>query len=297
MELKQQKILFSYIVNLTLRLNILILRVIKMNVTLKLGDCAEKLKEISDESIDLVVTSPPYDNLRQYKGYTFDFETIAKELFRVIKKGGVIVWVVGDATIKGSETGTSFRQALYFKDLGLNLHDTMIFLKENPPPVGGSTRYYQHFEYMFVFTKNKINTFNPKIIPRRNKWDDKRKFRYKVFNRNKNGNFGERKLVSLTGDVKSGNVWKYVVSGGYGNPYGTEHPALFPIQLAQDHIISWSNEDDTVLDPFMGSGTTGMAAKELNRNFIGIEISQEYFDMAKQRIENHKNIEYEQAVW
>jgi len=257
-----------------------------MNVTLKLGDCAKKLKEISDESIDLVVTSPPYDNLRQYKGYTFDFETIAKELFRVIKKGGVIVWVVGDATIKGSETGTSFRQALFFKKLGFNL-ETMIWEKTGSGCLGSNKYYNQNFEYMFILCRGNPKTTNL-ICDRENKV----KFGKVTVNMgiDKTGK-GKNRIVERKPFGKRNNIWRL------DTQKNSQHPAPFPLQLAKDHVISWSNEDDTVLDPFMGSGTTGMAAKELNRNFIGIEISQEYFDLAKQRIENHKNIEYEQAVW
>ena len=95
------------------------------------GDCLEIMPTLADKSVDLTVTSPPYDNLRTYNGNSqFDFEGIAKELFRVTKDGGVVVWVVGDANINGSETGTSFRQALYFKEIGFNLHDTMIYQKD-----------------------------------------------------------------------------------------------------------------------------------------------------------------------
>ena len=248
------------------------------------GDCLEKMKDIPDASVDLTVTSPPYDNLRKYNGYVFDFEGLAKELYRVTKEGGVVVWVVGDATIKRSETGTSFRQALYFKEIGFNLHDTMIYQKDNPPPVGGNNRYYQHFEYMFVFTKGTLRTFNPISTERRNKWGDKRATRTKSFNRDVDGVF-IKKNVSLLGKVKIGNIWTYIVGGGNSVEYGIEHPAAYPEQLAHDHIITWSNEGDTVLDPMMGSGTTCKMAKILNRHFIGIDISKEYLDIAKRRIE------------
>lgn len=222
--------------------------------------------------------------MRTYNGYTFDFEGIAKELFRITKKGGVVVWVVGDATINGSETCTSFKQALYFKEIGFNLHDTMIYQKDNPPPVGGSNRYYQHFEYMFVFSKDRPKTFNPIFSTRRNKWEDKRTERYKGFTRDKKGNF-VKKMVSLIGDVKIGNIWKYVVGGGSSVEYGTKHPAGFPEQLAKDHIISWSNEGDIIFDPFLGSGTTGKMALLNNRQFIGCEISKDYCDIAVKRIQ------------
>ena len=251
-------------------------------------DCLEVMKTLENNSIDLTVTSPPYDNLRTYNGYTFDFEGIAKELYRVTKEGGVVVWVVGDATIKGSETGTSFKQALYFKEIGFNLHDTMIYQKDNPPPVGGVTRYFQHFEYMFVFSKGVPKKFNPICADRRNKWEDKREFRYKAFVRGKDGSF-KKKLVRLTGKVKIGNIWKYVVGGGNSYPYSLGstslgHPAIFPEKLAEDHILSWSNEGDTVLDPMAGSGTTLKIAKKNNRNYIGIEISEEYIDIINKRL-------------
>ena len=165
------------------------------------------MSRMKDNLIDLTVTSPPYDGLRTYNGYSFDFENIAKELFRVTKDGGVVVWVVGDATVKGSESGTSFKQALYFKESGFNLHDSMIYQKDNPPPVGGSNRYYQHFEYMFILSKGKPKTFNPITAKRRNKWNDKRTERTKGFTRDKDGNFIKKK-VSLIGDVKIGNIWK-----------------------------------------------------------------------------------------
>ena len=247
------------------------------------GDCLEVMKEFPDNSVDLTVTSPPYDNLRTYNGYSWDFENIAKELFRITKKGGVVVWVVGDQTIKGSETGTSFRQALYFKEIGFNLHDTMIYGKNNPMPVSAK-RYYPCFEYMFVFSKGQPKTFNPikEIASEAGK-------RNHLKQRNVDGTF--KKAYGYGKEVKKYrpryNIWFYNVGGGQvaTDKIAHEHPAIFPEQLAKDHIISWSNENDTVLDPFMGSGTTGKMAKLLNRNFIGIEISKEYMEIAKERIE------------
>ena len=252
------------------------------------GDCLEVMKDIPDKSVDMILTSPPYDNLRDYKGYTFNFEGIAQEIYRVLKDGGVCVWIVGDATIKGSETGTSFKQALYFKEIGFNLHDTMIYQKDNPPPVGGTTRYFQHFEYMFVFSKGVPKVFNPICIDRRNKWNDKREFRYKAFVRDKDRNFKKR-MVKLVGKVKSGNIWKYVVGGGNSYPYSLGstslgHPAIFPEKLAEDHILSWSNEGDIILDPMAGRGTTLKMAKKNNRNYIGIEIAEEYIDIINKRL-------------
>jgi len=247
------------------------------------GDCIEEMKKLEANSIDLTVTSPPYDNLRDYNGYTFNSEGIAMELFRVTKDGGVVVWVVGDATIKGSETGTSFKQALYFKEIGFNLHDTMIWSKPTFTATGAlKTRYAQTFEYMFVFTKRKIKTFNP-IKDRKNK----------TFGRGKkNGSVrqsdGSTKPMSSQGKsiAKFGqrfNIWDMSTEVSNSNRC---HTAQFPEQLAHDHIISWSNEGDTILDPMMGSGTTGKMAKQLNRHFIGIDISEEYVEIARKRIEN-----------
>ena len=258
------------------------------NANIKLGNCLDIMPSMNDESIDLTVTSPPYDNLRTYNdtlSWNFDvFTKVASELFRVTKPGGIVVWVVGDSTVKGSESGTSFRQALHFKELGFNLHDTMIFQKDNPPPVGGHNRYYQNFEYMFVLSKGKPATFSPITRPRRNKWNDKRTERIKSFNRDAHGNFQKRKKVSLTGDVKEGNVWKYIVGGGNSIGYHVNHPATFPEKLAHDHIISWSQEGDVVFDPFMGSGTTGKMALLNNRKFIGCELVEEYYNVAVARM-------------
>jgi site-specific DNA-methyltransferase (adenine-specific) len=248
------------------------------------GDCLERMSEIPDASVDLVVTSPPYDNLRDYNGYSFEFEKIAKELTRVIKDGGVIVWVVGDATIKGSESGTSFRQALYFKDVcGLNLHDTMIYRKQNYIPLTHN-RYEQEFEYMFVLSKGKPKHFMPIKVPCIYAGEDKSAGKRKFYKDSKTYGTGNKNTnVSL--DKIKGNVWTYLVGNTTPDAKPWKHPAKFPLQLALDHIRSWSNHNDIVLDPFLGSGTAGVAALELDRRFIGIEISGEYFKIAQARIQ------------
>ena len=240
------------------------------------------MKEIEDNFVDLTVTSPPYDNLRDYNGYSFDFEGIAKELFRVTKEGGVVVWVVGDATVKGSETGTSFKQALYFKEIGFNLHDTMIWKKDTFTAVGALVnRYAPVFEYMFILSKGYPKTFNP-IKDRKNK----------TVGCKQHGTIrkkgGETVKMSTVGNIvrKYGqryNIWE--ISAEKRRNLGYNHPAIFPEQLAQDHIISWSNKGDLVLDIFNGSGTTTKMAKILGRNYIGIDISQEYCDIANKRLE------------
>lgn len=250
-------------------------------------DCLEGMKRMPDNCVDLTVTSPPYDDMRTYGGiidtWSFDkFESVAKELFRITKQGGVVVWVVGDATVNGSETGTSFKQALYFMNIGFNLHDTMIYYKDNPCPVGGSNRYYQAFEYMFVFSKANPKTLNPLTEPKRNKWNDNRTERVKGFQRNADGEMVPKYVKLNQGDPKRRNVWLYSL----GASDHTGHPAVFPFRLAYDHIMSWSNESDLILDPFMGSGTTAIAAIKEKRNFVGFELSKEYFDIANKRIAN-----------
>lgn len=249
------------------------------------GDSAKILKTLPDEIIDLTVTSPPYDDLRDYEGYNFDFETIAKELFRVTKDGGVLVWVVGDKTQNGSETGTSFKQALFFKSIGFNLHDTMIYHKDGPPLT--HNRYEQHFEYMFVFSKGKVNIFNPIKISK--KWKDGRKKKQIRRNHNNTIDYGYAKQSI---DKIIGNVWSYDVGrlpSVTKDDIAYEHPAIFPEQLAHDHIISWSNEGNLVLDPFAGSGTTCKMAKLNRRNYLGIEISEKYCEIIRKRLDKYNN--------
>ena len=251
------------------------------------NDCVAGMRSLPDECIDLTVTSPPYDNLRKYNGFSWDFEAVAKELYRITKTGGVVVWVVGDATVKGSETGTSFKQALFFKECGFNLHDTMIWKKMSP--FQHKNRYISSFEYMFVFAKGKPKTTNL-IEDRKNKYGGD-----KIAGTQRNAD-GTLKILS---GAKNGrkikeyglreNVWE--MPNQKNNKTG--HPAVFPEQLVVDHILSWSNPDDIVLDPFMGSGTTAVAAIKTNRHFIGFELSEEYCEIAEKRM---NDIEIEEVM-
>ena len=242
------------------------------------GNCLDVMKTFPDKSIDLTLTSPPYDSLRTYKGYVFDFKSIAKELYRVTKDEGVVVWVVGDATVKGSETGTSFRQALYFKEIGFNLHDTMIYEKQNYKPVNAK-RYDNVFEYLFALSKGKPKTFNPIMVEKARVKKESGKYRQK------DGSFksSTRKANNLK---KHTNIFRYSIGGHIADKIAFKHPAIFPEKLAHDHIISWSNEGDTVLDPMCGSGTTLKMAKKTGRNYIGIEISREYVEIAEERLKS-----------
>lgn len=251
------------------------------------GKCQDVLvvhDRIPVNSIDLIVTSPPYDNMRDYKGFDFNFEPTAFLLYEVLKPGGIMVWVVGDETVNYCESLTSFKQAIFFVErVGFNLLDTMIYYKNGgPPPFPGIMRYSPKFEYMFVFSKGKPKTFNP--IKYKKKWINKR---VSFQQRQKDGSFKHSWYQPSSDELTMDNVWMYDVGGGgktAAEKYAYEHPAMFPEQLAEDHIKTWSNEGDMVLDPFMGSGTTGKMATLLNRNFIGIECCQEYFDIAEKRI-------------
>ena len=250
--------------------------------------CLDTMSRMSDNSIDLVVTSPPYDNLRTYENDIDKswgesvWKPIISELSRVIKKGGVIVWVVGDATIKGSETGTSFKQALYFMECGLKLYDTMIYQKSG---VASPTkkRYYPCFEYMFVFSKEIPKTFNP-IHDRRNKWRER--WGKNRSRRGKNGRSSAQYRARLAPEFGMRlNIWKY--QQGINKEEGKikfQHPAVFPNSLALDHIQSWSNEGEIVYDPFLGSGTTACMAKLSNRSYIGSEINEKYFKISEKRL-------------
>lgn len=250
------------------------------------GDSLEVLKTLAGNSVDLTVTSPPYDNLRDYNGYSFDFEGIARELYRVTKDGGVVVWVVGDATVNGSETGTSFKQALFFLGLGFRLHDTMIYHKMGKPLT--HNRYEQRFEYMFVFSKGPPKTFNG-IKDIKNKGFGRT---YSSTVREKDGktyqSSGNKLGKTILEYGLRGNIWEYNTGKGHTtlDESAYAHPAMFPEKLAEEHILSWSNEGDLVLDPFLGSGTTAKMARNNNRNYIGIDISQEYCELAKKRLES-----------
>lgn len=243
-------------------------------------DCLETMSKMPDNFIDFIITSPPYDDLRNYNGYKFEFEKIAKELYRVLKSNGVMIWVVSDKTENGSETGSSFKQALYFKEINFNIHDTMIYYKNNPMPQTGN-RYHQHFEYMFALSKGNPKTFNPIKV--------KTKYRglANMKNRGVNGSLNYKK-VERSLEKKVGNVFFYSIGGGIStkDKIAYNHPAIFPEQLVKDQILTWTNENELVYDPFMGSGTTAKVAEILNRKWIGSEISDEYVAICKERLKN-----------
>ena len=256
-------------------------------IDLMLGDCLERMKEIPNGCVDLTVTSPPYDSLRAYNGNNDQWgghvwRDVIADLYRVTKNGGVVVWVVGDATVKGSETGTSFKQALWAMECGFNLHDTMIWQKQTFTDTGSlRVRYGNVFEYMFIFSKGPLKSFNP-IKDKLNKHAGE------TMTGTIRQNDGSTRCTSGSGTKiisdfgQRHNVWRQAAEKS--RKFTRFHPAVFPLQIATDHIVSWSNPGDTVLDPFMGSGTTGVACKNLGRDFIGIELDAGYMAIAEQRI-------------
>jgi len=250
-------------------------------------DNLSTMKRMPDCFIDLTVTSPPYDGLRDYKGYSFDFEITAKELYRITKDGGVVVWIVGDGHENGGETLTSFKQALYFKEIGFTVHDTIIY-KKNNFSVPFPDKYHQTFEYCFVLSKGKMKTFNP-ICDRKNKKSGQSGGVQSITE--KDGTRSKRSAKIITDYGKRHNVWEYDTGMGLSTKdnFVFEHPAVFPEKLAYDHIKSWSNEGDLVYDCFMGSGTTARAAMSANRNFIGSEISEDYCKIEERRLAPLRN--------
>lgn len=244
-------------------------------------NCLDTMARMEDNFIDLTVTSPPYDNLRTYNGYSFDFENVAKELYRVTKNGGVVVWVVGDATIEGGETLTSFKQALFFKEIGFSV-DTNIYQKQNYKPINAK-RYDNVFEYIFILSKGNPKTFNPIMVDKARVKIESGKYRQK------DGSM-KTSIRKANEKKKATNIFSYSIGGHIADSVAFNHPAIFPEQLANDMIISWSNEGDLVYDCFAGSGTTAKMSILNNRNWIGSEISAEYCNIAKQRLNNIGNL-------
>ena len=251
-------------------------------------NCIAGMEKLDDECIDLVVTSPPYDQLRTYNDsskWSMDvFYSVAAQLNRVLKPGGVIMWNVNDATVDGSETGSSFRQALHFKDVcGLRLHDTMIYEKTGIAFASGakSVRYSQAFEYCFILSKGKPKTVNI-IMDKPNKWAGTTSWG-KARSRKKTGELDirEHKTNPIKEFGARNNIWRIKNCGGFGqsNKESYKHPATMPEELARGHIQTWTNEGDLVLDPFMGSGTTAQVSLEEKRHFIGFEIDDTYYSM------------------
>ena len=252
--------------------------------TLYLGDCLEILPQLEAGSVDMVLTSPPYDDLRDYGEQSFVFDSVPGLLRLILCPHGVLVWIVGDQSTENGESGTSFRQALAFKEAGFRLHDTMIYMKAGPS-YPSQDKYHQVFEYMFILSKDMPKTFNP-IRDRANRWWRQKWSKVRTRRRR------DGQLSSADWSPDEGaeigmrfNIWQYAV--GYGNHGDTVkhlHPATFPDELASDHIESWSNPSDLILDPFCGSGTTLRAAKDLGRKSIGIEIEECFCELTAKRM-------------
>lgn len=263
-----------------------------------LGNNVDILKKFPDECIDLTVTSPPYDNLREYKGkvkgnnynkYSFPFEELAKHLYRVTKRGGVVVWVVNDGTSNGSKTGNSLRQCLYFKECGFNIHDYM-FYEKNGCNFPSTNRYYQIIEFMFILSKGKPKTVNL-INDRLNKWAGCSNWGKKTSRSGSDELKEEKTHITPDYGVRF-NIWRYNTGKGFSTKDNEafKHPAIYPEELARDHILSWSNVGDVVLDPFIGSGTTAKMAMIHKRKYIGIDFNEDFVKLSKERVAKYKSI-------
>lgn len=246
------------------------------------SDCVEFMRTVDGGSVDLTVTSPPYDKMRAYRGFSWDFQATARELFRVTSDGGVVVWVVGDSTRDGSESGTSFRQALGFVDVGFKLHDTMIYVKNGTGAAGSVLGYWQTFEYMFVLVRgSRLRTFNPLGNGKRVSSGGTR------HRPDRDGKTQDRPggWRDETREGRRSNVWTYNVGNNSGDDkISVGHPARFPEALVRDHVLSWSNPGDLVMDPFLGSGTTAKVAYQTGRRFLGCDLSPEYVELTKRRL-------------
>lgn len=249
------------------------------------SECTAFMHHMPDNLFDLTVTSPPYDNLRDYNGFMLDCEKIIQELYRVTKKGGVVVWVVGDAVKKGNRTLTSFRQALMFQNVGFNMHDVMIYKKKNTPFMR-SNAYTNCYEFMFICSKGSPKTFNSLKEP-----TVRSGFEMLVCNKKADG-VNNKILKELKKEKTKNNIWEYAVGlgGSTSDKEAFNHPAIFPEKLVSDHILSWSNEGDLVFDPFIGSGTTAKMAKKLGRHWVGCDISEVYVKIAQKRVENTQTV-------
>lgn len=251
-------------------------------------NCIETMKRMSDNFVDMTITSPPYDDLRDYNGYHFPVEDIAASLFRKTKPGGVVIWVVGDRTLNGNETLTSFRHAITFQDVGFRVHDTMIYVKRNPIPSDCGKRYRQAFEYMFCFSKGQPKTFNPITEPTKSAGQKITAFRITGKGR---GNVPDEDIGrEIKSERKVTNIFPYNVgTSSSKDKIAFQHPAIFPEKLVEDQIYTWTKEGDIVYDCFMGSGTTAKVAHQMNRNWIGSEISSEYVEIAWERLGPYLN--------
>ncbi len=248
-----------------------------------LENCIDTMRRMPDEYVDMTITSPPYDDLREYNGYHFPVEEIAESLFHKTKKGGVVIWVVGDKTINGSETLTSFSHAFAFKNAGFKVHDTMLYVKNNPIPSDCGKRYRQCFEYMFCFSKDQPETFNPITEPTKSAGTRIKAFR--ITERGRGDVPDEDIGRQIKSERKVGNIFNYNVgTSSSRDRIAFEHPAIFPERLVHDQIVTWTDEGDIVYDPFMGSGTTGKIAEILKRQWLGSEVSAEYVRLAQRRI-------------
>ncbi len=247
------------------------------------GDCVEVLKSIPDNSIDLVVTSPPYDGIRKYNGFSFNLHSTGKELFRVLKDGGIIAMVIQDQTKNFGKSLTSFKTIIdWCENVGFKLFETIIYKKHGAEGAWWTKRFRVDHEYIPIFLKGERPAYfnkEPLKIPSKHGG----KTMTGCATRLTNGKTLKSKRVFINPMKCRGTLWDYTTCGD-GTRLKHQHPATFPDKIPVDFIRCFCPKNGIVLDPFIGSGTTALAAIQLNRNYIGIDISKEYCELAKKRI-------------
>jgi DNA modification methylase len=249
--------------------------------------CAESsvaLKKLPDNCIDIVVTSPPYDRIRDYNGFECNLHNIGEQLSRVLKDGGIIVMVIQDQTKDFGKSLTTFRTILDWCDnFNLKLFETVIYKKHGAEGAWWTKRFRVDHEYIPVFLKGKRPAYFTKEhlkIPSKHAG----KTMTGCATRLTNGSTLKSKKLKINPTKCRGTIWDYVTCGD-GGKLKHEHPATFPDKIPVDFIETFCPPGGIVLDPFMGSGTTALAALNLGRNFLGFDISNEYVSLANKRVD------------
>jgi site-specific DNA-methyltransferase (adenine-specific) len=248
-------------------------------------DCIVGMRKIPDGAIDLVVTSPPYDNLRDYNGYSVDLNETGKNIYRILKDGGVAVMVIQDQTKNFGKSLTSFRTIVDWCDnVGFKLFECVIYRKNGTEGAWWKNRFRVDHEYMPIFLKGeKPQYFNKDSLKVKSKHGGK--IMTGFANRKTNGETGKSITKAINEMKCRGTVWDYLMAGDK-DPVKRKHPAPFPDKIPFDFINCFCPPNGIVLDPFVGSGSTVVGAKKLNRSFIGFDISEEYCNLTRKRLDS-----------
>ena len=256
---------------------------LKLKDKLIVGDCLNIMKKIEENTFDLIVFSPPYDSLRKYNDYTFDLKKTGEQIFRVLKDGCLCAMVIQDQTKNFGKSLTSFRTAVDWVDrIGFKLFETVIYRKHGIEGAWWNKRFRVDHEYIHLFLKGeKPRYFNkdPLRIPSKHGG----KTMVGSGNRKTDGTTTKTTTIHVNKMKCRGTVWDYL-NAGDKNKLKQQHPAVFPDKIPYDIISCFSPVKGLVLDPFVGSGSTCVMAKKLDRFYTGIDISSKYIEIAKKRL-------------